>query len=388
MVHFLQQIAGDADKHITLKVSGEDKYKVHHTLCTLDLCCDYLCGDVCAGANLRYWDGSVRAICYDGDSEESWARLKSAAEKLWRSGAQVFLETSPHRGGHLWIVFDALVNAEAALATAVKHAPELAGLEAFPGSNQVRLPGGRYRRKEIDAWCQLRMVGSGGGPYTGPAAISVMADHLTPASWVTEPAEAPARERETRIRPPLELDMDPVSLDDDRALPIAVQDRVWQANHGAGRDRLLFCYTPAQVAAWYSARHPLSDILPLERNGYALAQWRDERTASVKFYVDNTWCDHGAGGVRPDGSKDGGDALELSCRVTGKSRSEALREAAEQMRVEALEELQRATRERRGPLRWVAAIMPPARSETGSHSRASLLWSIPSRCANIGPTSW
>jgi hypothetical protein len=126
------------------------------------------------------------------------------------------------------------------------------------------------------------------------------------------------------------------------------------------RERLYFWITDGEVAAWFNERHGARELLPPERNGYGLAVWRGERTASVGYTADNGWVDFGAGGVRGDGRRDGGDALDLYCRLRELSRAQALRGVAREMVLAARRELEEAARSARVPADWVVAITSPA----------------------------
>src|SRR5262249_28591457 len=86
-------------------------------------------------------------------------------------------------------------------------------------------------------------------------------------------------------------------------------------------------FTPRFIADLYNQRHSVEDLLPNETNGYGLASWRGERTASVKTSVKmQRWSDFGASARRDDGSPDGGDALELQVRLSGAPKPEVMQE--------------------------------------------------------------
>lgn len=80
-----------------------------------------------------------RALAYDADDAQGWQMLRQAARALAAAGYQPLLEPSPRRrGGHLWLIFTALVEAQAARQHAHRIAPELAGIaEYWPGPPDV-----------------------------------------------------------------------------------------------------------------------------------------------------------------------------------------------------------------------------------------------------------
>jgi len=120
---------------------------------------------------------------------------------------------------------------------------------------------------------------------------------------------------------------------------------------------LWFQFTPTQLAAWYNERNQVQDILPSEKNGMGLASWRSERTASVGLRQDG-WVDFGA--RRADGKQDGGDALELTVRVSQEAKQEVMREMARQLVREAREAMESAAWAGEPPPAWVQPFMSPA----------------------------
>jgi len=133
-------------------------------------------------------------------------------------------------------------------------------------------------------------------------------------------------------------------------------DARWHQQYGR---YLWFQFTPAQLAAWYNERHKVQDILSTEKNGMGLASWRGEHTASVGLCEDG-WVDFGASAQRNDGKQDGGDALELTVRVTEAAKPEVMREIARQLVSEAREAMERAAHCGEQPPPWVQAFMSPA----------------------------
>ena len=67
----------------------------------------------------------------------------------------------------------------------------------------------------------------------------------------------------------------------------------------------------------------MRELLPKCRNGYARATWRGECTPSVGYLPNNAWIDYGRGG-QAGGGRDGGDAFDALCRLSGLARGAAL----------------------------------------------------------------
>jgi hypothetical protein len=321
-------------------------------------------GAVTLGAELRQADGTTFALCWDTDTADGWQELQRAAQQLEVANAHPLLERSPAaRGGHLWLFFREAVDSARARTTAHLHAPALATIsEAWPDPSgrriAVRLPAGFYRRPGVAAWCELADA-DGAAWCTGVDAMALILGARMPATWVM-PLEA--RVPASPALPPPLLVINSVSAvaDGMRSLPAAVHDPRWLGQYGRVRDRLYFWITDGEVAAWFNARYVVRDLLTPERTGYGLAVWRGERTASVRYTADNGWVDFGAGGLRADGRRDGGDVLELYCRLQDRSRADVLRETAREMVGVARRELEEAARAGRGPAAWVAAMTSPA----------------------------
>jgi hypothetical protein len=203
----LAQIAGDGDSHVRMQPAGEDKYLTCKGAVTADLARRHIAGDILIGARLRHAGGMTRALIWEGETPEAFAQLRhGAALKLAQSGALPILEDSPslqHPGsGKLWLIFDGLVDARAALATALHHAPELAACtEHWPnGGKAVSLPGGFYVHDGVDRW---RAVWEPGGIHrTGPDAFALLVRCQTPAAWVTERRGSPTVEASAPDRAP------------------------------------------------------------------------------------------------------------------------------------------------------------------------------------------
>jgi hypothetical protein len=361
---YLAQVAGDGGRHIEMQPMGADKYQWRAGAVTPALAARHLRGAVTLGAELCQADGTTFALCWDTDTADGWQQLQRAVQQLEAADAHPVLERSPAaRGGHLWLFFREAVDSARARATAHLHAPVLATIgEAWPDPAgrriAVRLPAGFYRRPGVAAWCELADA-AGAAWCTGVDAMALILGARMPATWVM-PLEV--RMPASLALPPPSLVINSVSAVGDglRSLPAAAHDPRWLGQYGRVRDRLYFWITDGEVAAWFNARHVVRDLLPPERTGYGLAVWRGERTASVRYTADNGWVDFGAGGLRADGRRDGGDVLELYCRLQDRSRADVLREAAREMVAVARRELEEAARAGRGPVAWVATVTSPA----------------------------
>jgi hypothetical protein len=343
---------------------GADKYQWRAGAVTPALAARHLRGAVTLGAELRQADGTTFALCWDTDTADGWQQLQRAAQQLEAANAHPVLERSPAaRGGHLWLFFREAVDSARARATAHLHAPALATIsEAWPDPAgrriAVRLPAGFYRRPGVAVWCEL--AGADGAAWrTGVDAMALILGARTPATWVM-PLEAHVPASPALPPPSLVINSVSAVADGIRSLPAAAHDPHWLEQYGRVRDRLYFWITDGEVAAWFNARYVVRDLLPPERNGYGLAVWRGERTASVRYTADNGWVDFGAGGLHADGRRDGGDVLELYCRLQDRSRADVLREAAREMVGVARRELEEAGRAGRGPVAWVATMTSPA----------------------------
>jgi hypothetical protein len=136
-------------------------------------------------------------------------------------------------------------------------------------------------------------------------------------------------------------------------------DAHWQAKYGSGPGRKLwFAFSEDQLVARFNEKHQVRDLLPRKTNGYGLASWRGERTASVGlFEQENAWIDFGAGARRGNGRQDGGDALELYVRLSGRPKSEMLRELARDLNREARSALEDAARAGQEPPGWVQQLL-------------------------------
>ncbi len=143
-------------------------------------------------------------------------------------------------------------------------------------------------------------------------------------------------------------------------LPPSQVDAQWYARYNTPEGkRLWFAWTPHYLAAWYNERHSVDELLPGERNGYGLASWRGERTASVAKDGER-WADFGASARQPDGSPDTGDALELLARLNGETtnhKPRTLSQVGGECQREACQALERAALSGKPLPAWVEQII-------------------------------
>ncbi len=381
----LLALAGEHDEHIEMSRRGAKKYyTVPRPLKTSDLV-DHLRGGQARGASCCYPDGRTRGLCFDADDQQRWERLERTARQLADAGYAPILEKSPaDRGGHLWVIYDDLVDAEAARHHVCSMAPELADLvEYWPGPqdaprwNRVRLPGGKYVRPGVNAWCQLVSVATGEISTDGHGAAQFLLANQTPAAIVPaihdqddqaracsseeqEPSGPPARQSVGQMSGSGALPNSNEPCNEKSNVPPGHIDAHWHERyHTAEGARLWFAWTPAQLSAWWNERHDLDELLPSERNGYGLASWRGERTASVAKRGDQ-WADFGAAARQRDGSPDSGDALELQQRLTGAPKADVMREAARELLQVARQELEQAARAGHPIPAWLEEIITDA----------------------------
>jgi uncharacterized Zn finger protein (UPF0148 family) len=372
----LLALAGESDEHIEMSRRGEKKYYTVARALTLDDLLDHLQGGKARGALCSRPDGLTRALVWDGDDLERWQILKKAARQLAAVGYLPLLEPSPaQRGGHLWIIYDGLVDAKAARRHVYELAPELATLpEYWPGPqdadswNKVRLPGAKYVRPGVNAWCRLVSVAEGETSTDGRSAAKLLLANQTPAS-IVPPAicyqddQGLTGDDQELERPALHVEEQEPSPDEqaeESKLRSGQLDNDWYAKYGNPEgQRLWFAWTPQYLATWWNDRHSVDELLPSERNGYGLASWRGERTASVAKRGEQ-WADFGAGARQSDGSPDTGDALELQVRLSGAPKPEVMREIAKELLEVAREALESAARAGEPLPAWIEEIITDA----------------------------
>lgn len=376
----LLALAGPTPEHIQMAQTGKAKYYTFKRRLTLVDTVDHLEGGKARGALCCYPDNKTRGLGWDTDEEDGWQVLQDTMRVLSEHGYLPILEPSPAaRGGHAWVIFDDLVDAEAARAHVLSLASALAMYkEYWPGPagserrwNKVRLPGGRYTRPGTSAWCQLISVSDGEIATCGAESAVLLLEHQTPAGIV--PPDVTPRQIDEQKPEDHFVDADKMvkAQTGDTApkgqtasptgTPDAQVDPAWLARYGNTPEgkKLWFAFTPRYIASWYNERHSVDELLPNEANGYGLASWRGERTASVKKRGEG-WTDFGASVRRDDGSPDGGDALELQVRLSGAPKPEVLRQAGRELKQVAQTELEGAAHAGQPIPAWLEEITRPA----------------------------
>jgi hypothetical protein len=346
LIALFLDIAGDHPEHIQMS-RGEKKYVTIKRTVTAQDIKEHLTGRKTIGAKLSHPDGTTRVLCFDADTPEAWQTLQEAALTLSAAGYTPLLEPSPaDRGGHLWIIFSERVSAKGAYAHVCDLAPLLREINEYwpgKGNQKVRLPAGKYVSATITAWCHLEDA------WGAEITTHNLPDYLTPAELV--PVFFPFEENEETACQAGQVSQEV------KAEPAGV-DSYWQQKYG--QSNLWFAWTPAQLAEWYNSKTTVTELLPPERNGNGLAQWRGERTASVVYRGDTAWVDFGATARREDGKPDGGDCLELATRIQERPKAETMREAARQLFQEARQALETAAMIGGGIPTWLLPYLTKA----------------------------
>jgi len=197
---------------------------------------------------------------------------------LEQAGFKPILEESPVEegahvgGGHLWVIFDRLVDAYSARQTMLSIAPMLAeSKEYWPnGSARVRLPGGRYIHGGTDAWCKLSDAYGTKLSHDGAGAADALLSMQSPSSLV----------RKYEKKTELVLMQQPA-----RSKP--------EPQGGAYLDKDVSRY----VIEEFNAAHSWGEIADMaggfDRKGYFSACWRGDRTPNVYVHTDtDRACDY------------------------------------------------------------------------------------------------
>lgn len=379
----LLDVAGLANEHIQMS-KGEAKYFTVYRPLRLDVKPDvarqldgaalarlrenttvgHLLGATTLGALLWRPDGMTRALCFDEDDEAGWNVLKEAARQLESVGYRPLLEPSPvGRGGHLWILYQERVSVLAALWHVCIVAPRLQEIVEYwprpgarPVGNKVRLPAGRYVRPGFSQWSKLYDARNQELAHDGRSAASILLAYQTPGAVIP-----PLAQEELEA---FALGLAPMPVPVERATPrkkvdAAGPDSRWGAKYGEhGKKTMWFAWSDEQLIEWFNSRHHVRDILPAEHNGYGLASWRGERTASVGYLdEENVWVDFGAGARKADGKQDGGDALELQVRVSRQSKGDVLSQVGRDLKNAARAALESAASQGEEPPAWVQELL-------------------------------
>lgn len=263
----LVEIAGTTPQHIKMCKDGDQKYiSIHRAVHQGDTLA-HLRGYQTIGATLRHSFGLTRALCFDVDTSEAFQRLRASARLL--ASADDFkplLSLSPaiddHQGsGHLWVIFDKYVDVYSALQTVYQYAPELREVKEYwprEGNNRVRLPGGKYVRPGVNAWCKLEDPYGNELSHDGAGAALVLLQYQTPATIINayeKPAPVLDLQSERSERKP------------------AAQAGYLEKN------------VAKQIIADFNASHSWDEIAALcggfNRRGKFLATWRGDKKPDV-----------------------------------------------------------------------------------------------------------
>jgi len=375
----LLEVAGDAEVHIVMPPMYLSKYVEEKRKLELEDVLDHLCGGEARGALCRRTDGKARGYCWDTDNEDGWDMLKVSAQRLVAAGYQVILEESPAgRGGHLWILFEELVQAELVRAEVYRIAPDLAEVvEVWPSltrGNRVRLPGGYYARygskveQEVRAWCKLVSVADGESSRDGTEAAALLLAHQNPVSLVpakaTVIAAATAPSTEKKSAPVVETRRELTVEELAQQRPLPPVDAAWMKKCGpVAESTYWFAVTEGYSATWFNQHHTLEEIQPLERNGMALSPNGSERTASTAHWQkdgEQRYTDFSLHGQRADGRRDSGDVLEYASKVWQRPKSELLAETTQEIVKVARQNLEASASAGNLPPLWVAELLTPA----------------------------
>jgi hypothetical protein len=375
----LLEVAGPDADPIEMSRSGRKKYypvEPRRALKLADLV-DHLRGGRAKGALCSHGE-QTRASIFDADDDADWQRLSDGAFQLVEAGYAPLLEQSPaggHKpgeaGGHLWVIFDALVNAAAARAAILQVAPALQEIKEYwpkPEGGRVRLPGGKYARtgpyapRAVVGWCPLVNVATGESSRDGLSSARLLLGGLTPATIV--PVAAPVEDDQARVSEPVRERRPAPAPIVPGSRPLPVVDDAWMKKHGSvEKTTLWFAITEDRAAAWFNESHSLESIRPRERNGLALSPNGSERTASTSYHQTaqgERFTDHSAHGQRSDGTKDSGDALELASKVWNESKASLLKETVQEMIAQACAGMESAAKTGQYPLTWIVELMTPA----------------------------
>jgi len=291
----------DYPNHIRMlarRVDSDNKYTTIDTHLTEALVADHLTGRRSLGAGLcqpaAFQAGAryARAIAFDSDTD--LRPLTRGAARLARAGLRPLLVRNPAKAasGHLWLFFDDVIDANAALAAVRTIAPDLAEVkEMFPNpgasnGHRIRLPGGYYLpvgapRVAVD----VARGDESGRPVWVPGVaqegLAVIGGALSRAAILQHTFVPPAR----RLKLTYAADAPPVK----RRETVKV----------SGEGRAFFDR--------FNAQNPLDSMVTVNHQKKFRAPWRTEEVASVHVYPDGSWHDFGKD------KRHGKDAFDLWC---------------------------------------------------------------------------
>src|SRR6266550_1539178 len=367
----LVSIAGDYPVHIGMNRKGESKYRTVKSCLTLEKGLEHFLGTENYGALCSRSDGRTRAFCWDTDSAKEWELFKEYASILTDMGCRVILEPSPaknddgsQRGGHMWIIFDGLVDAAIARSVIYARVPQLAEVkESWPAiehgkGNRVRLPGGKYLRPGIDQWCELISVIDGENSRNGDQSAQLLLTHQTSASIVVSPDPTPEDSDHAESNSQIDQlgDNSPV---EQKPIGLTDLDELWKRKYAD--QKLWFTFLPSYLIARFNEEHTPEDYLPKQRNGKALSPNGTERTPSTEIWTDQEgrerYTDFSQNGRRLDGSPDTGDSFDAYLKTNGKTIDQALYELGKATNARAKRELEAAARQGQPIPGWIEEII-------------------------------
>ncbi|MGZ3947105.1 MAG: TOTE conflict system archaeo-eukaryotic primase domain-containing protein [Flavisolibacter sp.] len=347
LVNLFLDIAGDNQEHIVMN-RGAKKYITVHTPLTEHNIQQHLAGTKTVGSTLSHTDQTTRAVCFDTDTQEGLTTLHTAMCKLHSAGVKPLLEISPAgRGGHLWIIFSSRVRTTAAYQHICTIAPMLKDIkEYWPRANnqKVRLLAGKYVSQTIIKWCQIVDAENREVVKNDLLQYLTLAELIPTTSSLEEKKESTSQEAQAKnFRQQAQAE----GVDQ-------YHRRKYTNNH------FLVEWTPQQLAALYNERNNVYDLLPPEKNGYGLAEWRGERTASVAYRSTDAWVDFGAEAQEPNGKRDGGDCFELFARRNGdtkNNKSQSMTQFSRDLQQEARRAIEQSAENQESPPPWVQQFM-------------------------------
>lgn len=331
VLDYLVALQHEQTSHIVMGRPGEKKYRTKQQAYTATDVQAHLRGDITIGiALLPHEPAETRYLAFDVDSAEQWELLQSYGPLLLAAGYKPIYEHSAtdgknKGGGRLWVFFNRPVDLYSAREHIYGIVPELRTIdkmEQWPGPNNVRLIGGKYTYMQEPQW-NWYSAGKGGEviAFTGEELANVLLDYLTDGSVI------PLVDRPVIAEAPIHVERKLSNTVLPQEAYLAELNKPIDP-----RSTYPIDLPPALQRAWFNAHNSVEDIAEREANGFVLATWRGERTASVVLKpATNSWVDMGAGGEKDNGKRDSGDALKLASLVTGRSQAELLYEARQEM---------------------------------------------------------
>ncbi len=335
LVDFFSELAAGEDETSIEMIATSQKYTTRMDKLSREQIEAHLDGSHTYGTRMWRADGLTRGFLVDGDSKAAIERLEQGASKLLAAGFFPIREYIPEdrprevAGYHsdsrrFLIVMDALVDARAGWKRIFEIAPEWEGLEcwpmvgATPKGNRTRLPGGLYRMPNYaGGWCELYSLSDCESSSNGLEAAALLYTHQSSAALIPplpEPVQAP---------PEVE------SSEQEETAPLPERGNEQLLAAQSDNPHFLIAFAPCDLAARFNSEHDLADYLERGRNGKYFSPNGQERTpSSAVYYKDGRelFTDFSTHGTRPDGTHDTGDALEVYCKQSHRSKRDVLKE--------------------------------------------------------------